>query len=118
MAVKRGALSRAVDSLARAHVACSPAMVATVYVGNLPVTVTEAEVRALFESEDRRVVRVRLGTDRQTGRLLGFGFVELESAEQARSAIEALHARQFEGRALTVTSVGETPVGGAKGMQA
>ncbi len=76
---------------------------ATVYVGNLPFTATAEEVREIFERDGRRVVDVRLINDRETGRPRGFGFVELASDEDARSAISALQSAQLGGRTLTVT---------------
>ncbi|MEM9292757.1 MAG: RNA-binding protein [Acidobacteriota bacterium] len=69
------------------------------YVGNLPYTASDEEVRELF-SEYGDVTSVSLITDRETGRPRGFGFVEM--SEGADEAIEALHGKTFGGRNLTV----------------
>ena len=70
-----------------------------IYVGNLPFSATEAEVRDLF-SEFGSVDSVNLISDRETGRPRGFGFVEM--ADGADDAIEALNQKDFGGRSLTV----------------
>ncbi len=71
-----------------------------IYVGNLPFTVKEDDVRELFEDHGD-VKEVDLIMDRQTGRPRGFGFVEMPS-EEADQAIEALSGFSLEGRDLTV----------------
>jgi RNA recognition motif-containing protein len=70
-----------------------------IYVGNLPYTCTEDELRELFGSYGN-VDTVNLITDRETGRPRGFGFVEM--ATGGESAISALQAAAFGGRTLTV----------------
>ena len=70
-----------------------------IYVGNLPFSSTDAEIRDLF-SEYGTVLSVNLISDRETGRPRGFGFVEMEDG--ADEAIEALHGSQLGGRSLTV----------------
>ena len=72
-----------------------------IYVGNLPYATTEDELAQLF-SQFGEVARTSIITDRDTGRSRGFGFVEMESEDAGRSAIEALHGQAFEGRPLTV----------------
>ncbi len=69
------------------------------YVGNLPFTTTNDELRDVF-SEFGEVTSANVITDRDTGRSRGFGFVEMQDG--AESAIEALHGREMSGRALTV----------------
>lgn len=71
-----------------------------IYVGNLPFSATEDEVRDLF-AEYGEVVSAKLITDRETGRPRGFGFVEM-SAEHADEAIKALDGKDFGGRSLRV----------------
>jgi len=71
-----------------------------IYVGNLPFSATEDELRALF-SEHGEVTSVNLITDRETGRPRGFGFVEMEE-DGADAAIEALNGSSMGGRSLTV----------------
>ena len=71
-----------------------------IYVGNLPYTSTEDEVRELF-AQYGEVVSCALPTDRETGRPRGFGFVEMAD-EDGRKAIEALDGHDFGGRQLRV----------------
>jgi len=72
----------------------------TIYVGNLPFTANEADLRVLFERHGK-VDSVKLINDRETGRPRGFGFVEMPSAE-AQAAIGALNGYEMNGRALRV----------------
>ena len=71
-----------------------------IYVGNLPFTAKEADVRELFENHGD-VNEVDLIMDRQTGRPRGFGFVEMPT-EDAEQAIQVLNGSTMEGRSLTV----------------
>ena len=77
------------------------------YVGNLPFSASEHEVRELFEQDGRSVTEVKLISDRETGRPRGFGFVEMGSAEDADAAIRNLHGVEFGGRPLTVNEARE-----------
>ncbi len=70
-----------------------------IYVGNLPFSTTEEEIRNLF-SVYGTVDNVSLITDRETGRLRGFGFVEMSSG--ADEAIAALNQTELGGRRLVV----------------
>ena len=70
------------------------------YVGNLPFSATEDQVRALFATHGT-VDKVSLVNDRETGRPRGFGFVEMPNADATR-AMQALDGKDFEGRNLTV----------------
>ncbi len=74
---------------------------ANIYVGNLSYEATEEEVRQLF-AEFGDVDSVNLITDRETGRLRGFGFVEMADAAAAKAAIDGLNGKEIGGRALTV----------------
>ena len=76
-------------------------MSTNIYVGNLPFSATEDEIQDLFSAYGN-VERVNLITDRETGRLKGFGFVEMSSGGQ--EAIAALNQRELNGRTLTVNS--------------
>jgi RNA recognition motif-containing protein len=69
------------------------------YVGNLPFTTTNDELKDIF-SEFGEVTSANVITDRDTGRSRGFGFVEMSSG--AESAIEALNGQDLSGRPLTV----------------
>jgi RNA recognition motif-containing protein len=71
-----------------------------IYVGNLPWSTSEDELRELFE-EYGEVSSVNIIKDRDSGRSRGFGFVEMEE-EGARAAIEALDGEELDGRALKV----------------
>jgi RNA recognition motif-containing protein len=72
----------------------------SIYVGNLPFTATEDEVRQLFEPHGE-VSSVKLINDRETDRPRGFGFVEMNDAD-AEAAISALDGKDFNGRGLRV----------------
>ena len=74
-------------------------MSTNIYVGNLPFTTTVEEVRDLFDNYGT-VESVNLITDRETGRLRGFGFVEMSNG--ADEAIGALNQSELGGRRLTV----------------
>ncbi len=78
-----------------------------IYVGNLPFTATEDEVRDLF-GQHGEVHSVALITDRDTGRPRGFGFVEMDEAG-AEKAISALNGTQMGGRDLNVNEARERP---------
>lgn len=83
------------------------------YVGNLPFSATQDEVRELFE-EYGEVHDVHLINDRETGRPRGFGFVELDQ-EPADNAIEALDGNDFGGRNLKVNEARPRRGGGGGG---
>ncbi len=85
------------------------------YVGNLPFSASEDEIRELFSQNGRSVSEVKLVTDRDTGRPRGFGFVEMGSSEDADGAIRDLNGRDFGGRALTVNEARERTGGGGFG---
>jgi len=71
------------------------------YVGNLPYSVTELDLRDLFSGLGT-VTDAKIITDRETGRPRGFGFVEMSSDEEARKAIEELNGRDVQGRQVAV----------------
>jgi RNA recognition motif-containing protein len=83
------------------------------YVGNLPFSMDESAVRALFEKHGA-VQSVALINDRDTGRPRGFGFVEMASADAAR-AMAALNGQDIQGRALKVNEAQERTGGGGGG---
>lgn len=86
-----------------------------VYVGNLPFSVDEQQLRALFEEGGREVLEVTIVMDRDTGRPRGFAFVNMASQEGAQAAITALNGRDLGGRALTVNMAQPRPRGGGFG---
>ena len=71
--------------------------------GNLPYTATEEEVTDLFTAYGP-VERVKIITDRETGRSKGFAFVTLGDQSQLNASIEALNGHDFQGRALRVNA--------------
>ncbi len=71
------------------------------YVGNLPYSVTQADLEKMF-SEKWTVLSTTLITDKYSGRSKGFGFVEIESDEDAAAAVEGLNGFDIEGRAIVV----------------
>jgi RNA recognition motif-containing protein len=80
---------------------------AKIYVGNLPFTASEADVRTLF-AQHGTVEAVSLPTDRETGRPRGFGFVEMSQADAAR-AIQSLNGYSMNGRPLRVNEAQDKP---------
>jgi RNA recognition motif-containing protein len=76
-------------------------MFMSIYIGNLPYQVTEDAVSEVF-AEYGTVKRVQLPTDRETGRMRGFGFIEMSSDEEETAAIEALDGAEWMGRDLKV----------------
>ena len=75
-------------------------MVKSIYVGNLPWSATETDVRDIFEQYGT-VHSAKVITDRETGRSRGFGFVEMDDNE-AQAAIEAADGQEMGGRPLKV----------------
>ncbi len=80
-------------------------MVKTLYVGNLPYTTSEDDLKEVFVPYGE-VSSAKIITDRETGRSRGFGFVEIES-EGVDKAIEALDGKEFGGRSLRVNEARE-----------
>ena len=74
-----------------------------IYVGNLPYTATEEDVTGLFAAYGP-VERVKIITDRETGRSKGFAFVTLGDQSQLNASIEALNGYDYQGRALRVNA--------------
>ena len=86
------------------------------YVGNLPHSTTEAELRNVFEPHGA-VEKVTLVTDRETGRSRGFGFVEMTDATAADKAVAALNGTELGGRTLTINEAkpkADRPKGGQR----
>ncbi|MBD2363622.1 MULTISPECIES: RNA recognition motif domain-containing protein [unclassified Anabaena] len=73
----------------------------SIYVGNLSYEVTQDTLTAVF-AEYGTVKRVQIPTDRETGRLRGFAFVEMESEAEETAAIDALDGAEWMGRDLKV----------------
>ena len=81
----------------------------TIYVGNLPFSATEDEVRSLFEKHGK-VESVKLIMDRETGRPRGFAFVDMSGAD-AQTAIAQMNGFNMGGRPLRVNEAQERPRG-------
>jgi RNA recognition motif-containing protein len=73
----------------------------SIYVGNLSYEVTQDGLSEIFK-EYGTVKRVQLPTDRETGKVRGFGFVEMDSDAEEEKAIEALDGAEWMGRDLKV----------------
>lgn len=74
-----------------------------IFVGNLAFTVTEQDLRQLFELYGT-VNTIDVMTDRETGHPCGFGFVDMPERSTARAAIAGLHRTDLAGRAFTVNT--------------
>jgi cold-inducible RNA-binding protein len=86
------------------------------YVGNLPYSTTEAQIRTLF-AEAGEITEISLITDRETGRPKGFGFVEMATEEGAQEAIKRFNGYTLDNRNLTVNEARpreERPGGGRR----
>lgn len=73
----------------------------SIYVGNLSFKVTQEDLQNAF-AEYGTVTRVQLPTDRESGRLRGFGFVEMETEAAEDAAIAALDGAEWMGRVMKV----------------
>ena len=71
------------------------------YVGNLPFSMTEDQLHALFSGYGK-VLSTHLVTDRFSGQSRGFGFVEMENEQEAAEAMDKVKQTPFEGRNLVV----------------
>lgn len=87
-----------------------------IYVGNLPYSTQESELRALFEKYGK-VESVSIIVDRRSNRSRGYGFVEMATEAEGRAALAGLSGYELEGRALRVDEArrggGRRPRGGA-----
>ena len=86
------------------------------FVGNLSFNTTESQLREEFSAHGV-VTEINLMTDRETGRPRGFGFVTMNTPEEAQAAITALSGKSIDGRELTVNVARpreERPAGGGR----
>lgn len=72
-----------------------------IYVGNLSYRTTEAELKEAF-AQFGEIKRVKIVKDRETDRSKGFGFVEMDDANEGQKAIDALNEKELGGRTLRV----------------
>jgi RNA recognition motif-containing protein len=80
----------------------------TIYVGNLSYKASETDLRDVF-AEYGEVKRVVVPTDRETGRMRGFAFVELEPGQNEDSAISKLDGAEWMGRELRLNKAKPKP---------
>lgn len=76
------------------------------YVGNLPYSATEDEIRTLFENYGS-ITDLHIPTDRETGRPRGFAFVTFSNREGGEAAIEGLDGSDMGGRSLRISEAQE-----------
>jgi len=77
----------------------------SIYVGNLPFSASEDELRTMFASYGN-VQSVKIVTDRDTGKPRGFAFVQMD-ADRAGTAVQELNGRQMGGRTLRINEAQE-----------
>src|SRR6185369_3651211 len=80
----------------------------TIFIGNLSFETTEEELRGVLGEIDPSV-RVRIGTDRVTGRPRGFAFAQFSDAARAADAIRRFDAFELRGRRLRVNDADDKP---------
>ncbi len=85
-----------------------------IYVGNLPFSTSEDDLRQIFEAFGE-VSSAKIITDRLSGKSRGFGFVEMPNDDEARSALDELNGKDMDGRALTVSEARPRESGGGRG---
>ena len=78
------------------------------YVGNLAYSISDSDLQRIFEAHGT-VQSAQVINDRDTGRSKGFGFVEMDSGEEAQAAITALNGQDSDGRPLKVNEAEERP---------
>ncbi|MFT3702865.1 MAG: RNA-binding protein [Agriterribacter sp.] len=89
------------------------------YVGNLSWTMTEDDLRNLFEQYGT-VTSIKIVKDRETGRSKGFGFVEMENDTEAQNALSSLYDKEILGRKIVINEAQERPAksgGGGGGFK-
>ena len=89
-------------------------MESKLYVGNLPYTATEDELKSIF-SQAGTVTSVAIIKDRESGRSKGFAFIEMSSGDEANAAINKLNGRNMGGRDLRVSIARPREGGGGGG---
>ncbi|MEO0074404.1 MAG: RNA-binding protein [candidate division WOR-3 bacterium] len=87
-----------------------------IFVGNLPFSATEEQLRSLF-GQHGEVSSANIVTDRFTNRSRGFAFVEMTDDQSAAAAISALNGHNLDGRPLTVNEARERRAEGGPNRQ-
>jgi len=75
-----------------------------IYIGNLPLSYSDDELRALFQSHGT-IRSAAVGRDKKSGESQGYGFVEMPVKSEARAAIEALRGKELDGKPLRVRAL-------------
>jgi len=73
-----------------------------IYVGNLPYSITEEDLKQAFEAFGK-VTSVNIIKDKYSGRSRGFAFVEMPAESEAQSAIDGLNGKELKGRELNIS---------------
>ncbi|MGH1537751.1 MAG: RNA recognition motif domain-containing protein [Gammaproteobacteria bacterium] len=72
-----------------------------IYIGNLPYSISEDELRDLFAAHGE-VSSANIIMDRESGRSKGFGFVEMPDKAQGEAAVNAINQTDVQGRSVRV----------------
>ncbi|MDR1196914.1 MAG: RNA-binding protein [Candidatus Nomurabacteria bacterium] len=89
-------------------------MATKLYVGGLPYATKEDELEELFAAYGK-VVSAAIVKDKFTEKSRGFGFVEMDNAEEAQAAIDGLNGKDLDGKTLTVNLAREKTDGDRRG---
>lgn len=84
------------------------------FVGGLSWDTNDDGLRTAF-AEFGVVLEAKVITDRETGRSRGFGFVTMDDAEAAKTAMERMDGSNLDGRAIRVNEANDRPRGGGRG---
>jgi RNA recognition motif-containing protein len=85
------------------------------FVGNIPYSTTEQDLKTLFERSGAKVESVRVITDFDTGRSKGYAFVEMATGDEADRAIKDLNNYNLNGRSIVVNEARPRAGGGGGG---
>jgi cold-inducible RNA-binding protein len=85
------------------------------FVGNIPYSTTEQDLKTLFERSGAKVESVRVITDFDTGRSKGYAFVEMATGDEADRAIKDLNNYNLNGRSNVVNEARPRAGGGGGG---
>jgi len=88
------------------------------FVGNIPYSTTEQDLKALFERSGAKVASVRVITDFDTGRSKGYAFVEMATGDEAEKAIKDLKNFNLNGRSIVVNEARPRAGGSGAGGEA
>jgi RNA recognition motif-containing protein len=86
-------------------------MAIRLYVGNIPYSTTDNDLRELFGQNGRRVTEVKIITDRESGQSRGYAFVQMATQEEAQAVVAELNGANVGGRAMVVNEARERTPG-------